>query len=63
VANQHFSNSVVVATNGILANLPSFLPVGSWSAHTLQPVQDTPEVHAAKLAFFRAFNEAAVQSG
>ena len=37
-------------------------PVPVWS----QPVavmQDTPEVHAAKLAFFRAFNEAAVRSG
>ena len=61
VANQQLSNSVVVATNGILATLPSFHPVGSWSAP--QPVQDTPEVHAAKLAFFRAFNEAAVRSG
>ena len=63
VANQQLSNSVVVATNGILATLPSFLPVGSWSAPAPQPVQDTPEVHAAKLAFFRAFNEAAVRSG
>jgi hypothetical protein len=26
-------------------------------------IQDTPEVYAAKLAFFRAFNEAAVRSG
>jgi hypothetical protein len=63
VAAQQLSNSVVVATNGILATLPSFLPVGSWSAPAPQPVQDTPEVHAAKLAFFRAFNEAAVRSG
>ena len=64
VANQQLSNSVVVATNGILATLPSFLPVGSWIAPVRpQPVQDTPEVHAAKLAFFRAFNEAAVRSG
>ena len=63
VANQQLSNSVVVATNGILATLPSFLPVGSWSAPAPAPVQDTPEVHAAKLAFFRAFNEAAVRSG
>jgi hypothetical protein len=28
-----------------------------------QPVQDTPEVQAAKMAFFRAFHEAAVRSG
>jgi hypothetical protein len=63
VAAQQLSNSVVVTTNGILATLPSFLPVGSWSAPVPQPVQDTPEVHAAKLAFFRAFNEAAGRSG
>jgi hypothetical protein len=62
VANQQPTNSVVVATNGVLAALPPFLPVGSWSAAP-QPVQDTPEVHAAKLAFFRAFNDAAVRSG
>ncbi len=64
VAAQQLSNSVAFATNGILVTLPSFLPVGSWSAPVRpQPVQDTPEVHAAKLAFFRAFNEAAVRSG
>ncbi|EFX62735.1 hypothetical protein DAPPUDRAFT_119922 [Daphnia pulex] len=38
--------------------LPSAVVVAS-----PQPVQDTPEVHAAKMAFFRAFHEAAVQSG
>ena len=60
VANQQLANSVAAATNGVIGTLPNFLPLGMWNA---QPVQDTPEVHAAKMAFFRAFHEAAVRSG
>ncbi|KAI9558703.1 hypothetical protein GHT06_015492 [Daphnia sinensis] len=36
-------------------------PTPVWSQPTA--IQDTPEVHAAKVAFFRAFNEAAARSG
>jgi hypothetical protein len=41
-------------------SLPAPVPVWSQPAAVMQ---DTPEVYAAKLAFFRAFNEAAVRSG
>ncbi|EFX70562.1 hypothetical protein DAPPUDRAFT_61224, partial [Daphnia pulex] len=50
------SNNLPVAPAQI--SLPSAVVVAP-----PQPVQDTPEVHAAKMAFFRTFHEAAVRSG
>jgi hypothetical protein len=54
-------NSIASITNGFVSTLPSRLPAVSWALP--QPVQDTPEVQAAKWAFFRIFNEALSRSG
>jgi hypothetical protein len=54
-------NSVASITNGFVSTLPSRLAAVSWALP--QPVQDTPEVQAAKWAFFRIFNEALSRSG
>jgi hypothetical protein len=62
VANQQLANSVAAATNGVIATLPNILPLANWNAPP-HPVQDTPKVHAAKMAFSRAFHEATVRSG
>ncbi|XP_032790107.2 pupal cuticle protein isoform X2 [Daphnia magna] len=60
-ASQQLANSVAANTNAIVSSLPSFLPAVTWGPP--QPVQDTPEVQAAKLAFFRAFREALARFG
>ncbi|KAI9563488.1 hypothetical protein GHT06_010950 [Daphnia sinensis] len=60
-ASQQLANSVAANTNAIISSLPSFLPAVTWGPP--QPVQDTPEVQAAKLAFFRAFREALTRFG
>ena len=61
VASQQLGNSVASFTNGFVSVLPSYFPAVNWALP--QPVQDTPEVQAAKFTFFRAFNEALSRSG
>lgn len=61
LASQQLANSVTATTNAMISSLPSFLSVANWGPP--QPVQDTPEVQAAKLAFFRAFREAFFRFG
>jgi hypothetical protein len=61
VASQQLGNSVASFTNGFVSVLPSYFPAVNWALP--QPVQDTPEVQAAKFTFLRAFNEALSRSG
>ncbi len=61
LASHQLGNSVASITNGFVSTLPFHLPAVSWALP--QPVQDTPEVQAAKWAFFRSFNEALSRSG
>ncbi len=61
---EHYrAHQAAAARNGVVSSLPPLVlqPVAVWGSP--QPVQDTPEVHAAKLAVYRAFNEAAARSG
>ncbi|XP_057376652.1 cuticle protein 18.7-like [Daphnia carinata] len=60
-ASQQLGNSIASNTNAFVSSLPSFLPAVTWGPP--QPVQDTPEVQAAKLAFFRAYREALARFG